>query len=146
MTDTEELTARLWTYKHRYLRRDGGIGHAWIAHNDEEVSYDAAPSGAVIGGLYKVECTLSGDRARPKSAEFTGDRADVDEGVLVEWRTEDRAAAVAAEIEKARKRLAKEDADIGDLTLHQARRLLAKGLPHQKAATAAVILRYLYLA
>lgn len=70
-TDTP-MTTQHWTYEGRAVLKGQKLGYAFRRPDGERALFDAAPSGAVIGGRYAIEASEAGDVARPASAKFDG--------------------------------------------------------------------------
>lgn len=141
-TGDEVWVDETWTYAGlRFQRRGVKPLHAWMTPNEEGEQLWSAGAD-VIGGSYLVETTNGGQRARIKGARYVG-TAEVDELTVARWRLEHRTARTVVEAERAEKRQAKENGDVGDLTLRELRAQMHKSLPHQRAGILASVLEYL---
>lgn len=145
MTEQEELAEREWVYLGNCaLAGTKKLGGKWRTHTGRNAAFDAHPSPAVIGGTYLVECSADGERARPRSARFVS-AWDGDSNELADLRARSTALATEKAMRAAARAASKESADIGALTLEQARTLINSRLGHNRSAMAATIIRYLRL-
>lgn len=145
MTDDEPaLEKHGWIYVGRVITSDNKLGSRWIDHLGTQRVYAATAHGKVIGGIYEIESTADAKQAVIKKSgnAFTVNN-DIDEAKLAQWRLEDRAAYLEDEGRKAERRLAKENDDIGNMTLAELRHLTAMASPMQRAGMKVAAFRYL---
>lgn len=131
-----------WRYVgRRPTNRTGSLLHVFIDGAGETHGFSKGPKVPVVGALYELRMDDGGVFVQAATIVDSNRDAVIDK--LDEWRLLDRSAASAVEHARAAKRLAKDNADFGALTLDQVRRTLSRQPYHVRAGTIAAILQYL---
>ena len=139
MTDEEWETRRFYYAGRRYT--GSKILHVMSAVNDPDdvAAFKKGPPGLFIGGMYEVE--IRTDSARIQSATWLSREPKSDRAP--DWRLKDQAAGIEQERDRALRRMRKENADIGNLTLREIRTMIAAQPRHVKNGTIQVVTNYL---
>lgn len=137
-------TADEWTYTGRRSTRSGKPAHLFLDAGAQPHSFAKVSASPVIGGIYLVEWLDNDDdtiSARIQAARYL---RMTDDDRLAEWRLQDRAASTQLEADRARKRAAADNGEIGALTLADVRAMVSR-LPTsaQRAGTIAAVLAYI---
>lgn len=145
MADDDNFVPTRWTYEGRRLDSKNKLLTAWKREGAESASWFAGKTvaGPIIGGVYEILTHVRDDgvTARFGSAKYV--EPIKDELLVARLRAEDRAANIEYEAIAATKKLAKDNGDIGDLTLRELRKLMHNSMPARRTAMASVVLSYL---
>lgn len=128
--------SEMWKYRGLYLLKGGKkLGHMWVDPGGKELLFGAKRERYSIGSTYAVKVDRTGGGVTLHGKPSWHERGDAP----VEWVAESRGAEATIERHRAEKR-AKGDAGMDALTIGEARAILAKQLPHQRAGTLAAVL------
>jgi hypothetical protein len=133
-----------WTYLGRVELKTGKVGHRWRDEGGVELAF-AVLRGMTIGGLYELEVTRGDDGAfeSVKAAPLYIGRADLDADAVARLRAEDQATMTHVEARRAHARDARENVDIGDMTLRQVRAMWMDAVAGREHAVMARVIGYI---
>jgi hypothetical protein len=137
---TDELTTQVWTFAGRVILTNKKLGFRFYTADGEERIFGKGPSGAVIGGQYEVEANDT--QARVTTAKFIGQDLS-DEAKITRWRAEDRAEYTTHEMWATEKRLARDNGNLGNMTLDQIAEMMATALPSRRHAMVALVMSHI---
>lgn len=146
MADEEEpdLEEHTWTYLGRCITSDKKLGSRWEDHHGALVVFGGTDAhGRPIGSTFTVEARADSGRARVQSAKWIGKNEALTEEQIDRWKLEDQAAYRTFEARRAERRLAKDNKDIGAMTLNEIHRTMQGKPAMQKTAMLTVVLDYL---
>lgn len=134
----DEFTTQRWTFAGCRMGSDKKLSNAWIDHHGESHWFPKTGS-PIVGGIYEVESTADGSRARLKGGlVFVGRASDYPS----EWDLKHREATTLQEMYRAEAK-AKADNPLGNMTLNEVRAMMAKRLPSQRAGMLAAVISYI---
>lgn len=146
MSDTDDgFVPTRWVYEGRRLNSKNKLMSTWLREGEEKPSWfdGKTVSGAIVGGIYELSTQTREDGVTVRFGSATFIERVTDEVLMARLRAEDRAANIENEAIAAQKKLAKDNGDIGDLTLQELRKIMHNSMPARRTAMAAVVLNYL---
>jgi hypothetical protein len=115
---SDDFKPETWTYAGRRFGSNNKMLHCWNDGDGKFHYFDKAPTGAAIGGQYKVDVKRVDDRITARGIENSTYKGMF--GVSTDdWKVEDRTAVAQQEAHRSQARDAKKSKDIGDLTLSE---------------------------
>jgi hypothetical protein len=119
-----------WQFAGRRLgAKSNKILHAFVDGDGEQHAFPATVGGSVIGWTYDIDVERDGDNmtvfGKAVAAADQGgvrDLSEADAARLAAWRAEDRDARLRRDVELAEKAAARDQLDLSELTLAEARR------------------------
>lgn len=143
---TTDTTTERWAYAGRCILTGRKTGHEFVTEggSGESFYFAKAPKNPVVGGVYTVEVERHEDGVTVvglTQSFWTGEY--VEDYKRDKWRADDRQAAAELDHDKAARAAAKDNGDLGDLTLRQVRDMLRTAIGTRRVSLLAVVLRYL---
>lgn len=134
-----------WIYEGRRLGSKDKLMSTWHRETEEKASWFAGKTvaGAVVGGIYELKTLTREDGVTVRFGSAKYIERVPDEVLIARLRAEDRAANIQYEAGLAQKKLAKDNGDIGALTLAELRKIMHSSMPARRTALAATVLNYL---